>query len=80
MNNAACTGDTFTANAFRHWWELTIVFTREGIERALSAASAIGSTVGGLITVALIEPTGVDAIKGGFEGSYEMYLRVERLP
>jgi hypothetical protein len=46
----------------------------------LSAASAIGSTVGGLITLPLIEPTGVDAIKGGFEGSYEMYLRVERLP
>jgi hypothetical protein len=80
MNNGACAGDTFTTPNFRHWCELTIVFTREGIERTLSAASAIGSTVGGLITLPLIEPTGVDAIKGGFEGSYEMYLRVERLP
>jgi hypothetical protein len=80
MNNAGCTGDTFTSNEFRHWCELTIVVTREGIERAMSAASQIGSTVGGLITIPLIEPRGVDPIKGGFEGSYEMYLRVERLP
>jgi hypothetical protein len=34
----------------------------------------------GLITIPLIEPPGVDAVTGGYDGSYELYLRVERLP
>ena len=80
ISNQGCTGDTFTSPYFRAWCELTIVFTREGIERTLSAAEQIGSIVGGLITVNLLEPGGVDTIKGGFNGSYEMYVRVERLP
>jgi hypothetical protein len=80
MNARGCTGDTFTNPAFRAWCELTIVVTREGIEGALSAAAAIGSTVGGLITVPLVDTPGVDAAKGGLDGSYDLSVRIERLP
>ena len=61
------------------WCDLAIVVTREGIERALSA-SQVGGITPGLVTIPLIEPTGVDLISGGYEGSYELYLRVERMP
>jgi hypothetical protein len=62
------------------WCDLAVVFTREGIERALSATSQVGGVPPGLITIPLIEPPGVDAVTGGYDGSYELYLRVERLP
>jgi hypothetical protein len=61
------------------WCDLALVVTREGIERALSA-SQVGGISPGSIAIPLIEPVGVDLISGGYEGSYELYLRVERLP
>jgi hypothetical protein len=63
------------------WCDVTVVFTREGIERALSASSQVGGVPPGLITIPLIEPPEVDTVTGGYDGSYELYLlRVERLP
>ena len=72
-----CIGYDFQTNAV--WCDLAVVITREGIERALSA-SQVGGIAPGLIAIPLIEPTGVDLLTGGYEGSYELYLRVERMP
>jgi hypothetical protein len=79
INREPCLADTFVSNLLA-WCEQTMVFTREAIEGALSSTSQIGGAAAGVITLPLIEPSGVDAIKGGLEGSYELYLRVERLP
>jgi hypothetical protein len=73
-----CIGYDYRANAA--WCDLALVVTREGIERALSASYQVGSISPGLITLPLVEPAGVDLITGGYEGSYELYLRVERIP
>jgi hypothetical protein len=62
------------------WCDFAVVFTREGIERALSATYQVGGVPPGLVTISLIEPPGVDAVKGGYDGSYELYLRMERVP
>ena len=72
-----CIGYDYTSSAA--WCDLAFVITREGIERALSAAQ-VGGLSPGLIAIPLIEPAGVDLITGGYDGSYELYLRVERLP
>jgi hypothetical protein len=73
-----CIGYDFRTNAV--WCDLAVVVTREGIERALSASFQVGGISAGSITIPLIEPVGVDLLTGGYEGSYELYLRVERLP
>jgi hypothetical protein len=67
-----CIGYDFKDNAV--WCDLAFVVTREGIERALSA-SQVGGISPGLITLPLIEPSGVDLITGGYEGSYDSTSR-----
>jgi hypothetical protein len=79
INREVCVGDTFASNLLA-WCDLTVVVTREGIEKALSAAFSTGGAPAGTIVVPLVEPSGVDLVKGGLDGSYELYLRVERLP
>ena len=79
INREVCTGDTFASNLLA-WCDLTVVVTREAIEKALSATFSSGGTPPGVVVVPLVEPSGVDAVKGGLDGSYELYLRVDRLP
>ena len=62
------------------WCDVTVVLTREGVERALSSPSPAGGVPPGTITISLTEPEGVDAIRGGLDGNYELYLRLERVP
>jgi len=76
--DGGCIGYDYRSSAA--WCDLALVVTREGIERALSASYQVGGISPGLITLPLVEPVGVDLITGGYEGSYELYLRVERLP
>lgn len=78
ISRQGCTGDTFASNLLA-WCELTVVLTREGIENAL-ASPQVGGAPSGTIAIPLVEPSGVDPVKGGLDGSYEMYLRVERVP
>jgi hypothetical protein len=79
INRESGVGDTFKSNLLA-WCELTIVATREAIEQALSSTAQAGGIPAGVIVMPLVEPTGVDLVKGGLDGSYELYLRVERLP
>jgi hypothetical protein len=79
INREVCVGDTF-ASSLLAWCDVTVVVTREGIEKALSATASVGATPSGVIVVPLVEPSGVDLVKGGLDGSYELYLRVERQP
>jgi hypothetical protein len=79
INREVCVGDTFASNLLS-WCDVTVVVTREGIEQALSATSSSGGAPASVIAVPLVEPSGVDLVKGGLDGSYELYLRVERLP
>jgi hypothetical protein len=62
------------------WCDVTIVLTREGIERALSSSYQVDGVPPGVITIPLTEPEGVDAVRGGLDGNYELYVRVERMP
>ena len=66
-------------NDEQYWCDIAAVFTREGIERALSA-SQVGGALPGSVTIPLNDRPGVDTISGGLDGSYDLYLRVERLP
>jgi hypothetical protein len=77
ISTSMCVGDTFASN-LPAWCDLTIVMTREGIEKALAAPS-VGGASPGVIVVPLVEPGGVDLLKGGLDGSYELYLRAERV-
>jgi hypothetical protein len=61
------------------WCDVAAVLTRESIERALSA-SQVGGALPGSITIPLNDRPGVDTISGGLDGSYDLYLRVERVP
>jgi hypothetical protein len=79
INRETCVGDTF-ASSLLAWCEITVVLTRESIEGALAAAISTGGTPPGLVTIPLVEPSGVYVVKGGLDGSYEFYLRAERLP
>jgi hypothetical protein len=78
INREVCVGDTF-ASGLLAWCDLTIVVTREAVERAL-AGPAAGGAAAGVLTIPLVEPSGVDLVKGGLDGLYELYLRFERLP
>ena len=78
INRETCVGDTFVSNLLA-WCDVTVVVTREAIENALSGP-AIGGAAPGVIAVPLVEPGGVDLVKGGLDGHYEMYLRLERVP
>jgi hypothetical protein len=78
INGGSCLGDTFAAN-LPAWCEVTVVLTREGVERAL-AGPAAGGAGAGVIPIPLVDTSGVDPLKGGLDGNYELYLRVERLP
>ncbi len=78
INRESCVGDTFASNLLA-WCDVTVVVTREAIENALSGP-AIGGSGPGAIAIPLVEPGGVDLVKGGLDGHYELYLRVERLP
>ena len=79
INREVCVGDTFASNLLA-WCDVTVVVTRENVERTLSAAISTGGAPPGLVIVPLVEPSGVDLVKGGLDGSYELYLRVEPLP
>jgi hypothetical protein len=59
---------------------VTVVFTREGVERALSSTTQVGGRPAGMIVVSLVDAPGVSPVKGGLDGNYEMFIRVERLP
>jgi hypothetical protein len=62
------------------WCDITIVVTREGVERLLSSPNEVLGVPPGLIAIDLTEPQGVDLVRGGLDGSYELFVRVERLP
>jgi hypothetical protein len=62
------------------WCDETIVITREGIERALASTARAGGVPPNIVLIRLTEPEGVDAVRGGLDGSYELYMRVERAP
>lgn len=80
INSDSCAGDSFSSGSFRSWCDLTVVLTREGIEKALTPAAQVGGIPPGVIVVPLADTPGVDPLKGGLDGNYEMYLAVERLP
>ena len=79
MTGGACTAFSFGGRD-DGWCDMTAVLTREGVERALSASFQVGGAPSGSMTIPLIETSGVGVIDGGFDGSYELYVRVERLP
>jgi len=62
------------------WCDITIVVTREGAERALAAAPQLASDPPNVIRVWLNDRRGVDLVRGGLDGEYDLYLRVERMP
>jgi hypothetical protein len=62
------------------WCDVTIVLTREGIERALSSSYQVAGDPPGVITIPLSDREGVDDVRGGLDGNYELYIRVERMP
>jgi hypothetical protein len=62
------------------WCDVTVVFTREGIERALSSPSPVQGIPAGLISISLIDRRSADERSGGVDGEYTLFLRVERAP
>jgi hypothetical protein len=62
------------------WCDITVVVTREAAERALAAAPQLGSDPPNVIKVWLNDSRGVDLVRGGLDGEYNLYLRVERAP
>ena len=81
IHKSDCIGDDGGGSAIRsRWCDVIVVVTREGIERALSGTYQVGGAAPGSITIPLIEPPGVDVNTGGYDGSYELYVRVERVP
>ena len=62
------------------WCDVTMVITREGIERALASTAQAGGVPANSMSIRLAEPEGVDAVRGGLDGRYELYMRVERAP
>jgi hypothetical protein len=80
INSTSCLADTFGSANFRSWCELTMVVTREGIEKALSSTSQVGGAAAGVMAIPLVDTSGVDAVKGGLDGNYDLYIRLERVP
>jgi hypothetical protein len=61
------------------WGGSDVVVTREAIEKALSSPYQSGGTAPGVIQIHLVDGV-VSAGTAQFEGNYDLYLRVERLP
>jgi len=59
--------------SFSGWFDLAIVVTREGIEKALSSSSQIGGASNGVIPIALVDNG------SNWGGNYDLYLKVERI-
>ena len=78
MNRAACLNYEFEETDL--WCDIAAVLTREGVERALSASAQVGGAPPASITMPLIDRAGVDSLSGGLDGSYELYLQIQRLP
>jgi hypothetical protein len=62
------------------WCDLTLVLTREAADRTLAAPFVVDGVPPGLITISLRDRGGVDPVRGGLDGEYNPFLRVERLP
>jgi len=76
INQDTCIGNPRALS----WCDITVVVTREGVERALSSPSQVLGIPSGVTMIRLTEPEGVDLVRGGLDGSYEIFLRVERMP
>lgn len=79
LSESPCLSTSFLTGQ-RGWCDVTVVFTREGIERALSSTTQVGGRPAGIIAVPFADAPGVNPVKGGLDGNYEMFIRVERLP